>query len=148
MMGTFTTTYAKTAASALFGVLVFLFWWLVYPHALSYQEQYQLFLFTNDYFVQRVVVTGGLADYLSEFLVQFYYLKWAGALVLAAIYVLIQWLTWQLIRQQNHHLLSCCYPLSFIPSILLLWLVGDESVLLSYPVALLMVMAAAWASQY
>lgn len=148
MMGTFTTAYAKTAASALFGVLVFLFWWLVYPHALSYQEQYQLFLFTNDYFVQRVVVTGGLADYLSEFLVQFYYLKWAGALVLAAIYVLIQWLTWLLMRQQTQHLSFCCYPLSFIPSILLLWLMGDESVLLSYPVALIMVMAAAWASQY
>ena len=142
MMGTFTTAYAKTAASALFGVLVFLFWWLVYPHALSYQEQYQLFLFTNDYFVQRVVVTGGLADYLSEFLVQFYYLKWAGALVLAAIYVLIQWLTWLLMRQQTHHLSFCCYPLSFIPSILLLWLMGDENVLVALPVAVTLVLAA------
>ncbi len=147
-MGTISTAYVKTAASALFGVLVFLFWWLVYPHALSYQEQYQLFLLTNDYFVQRGMVTCGLADYLSEFLVQFYYLKWAGALVLAAIFVLLQWLTWQLMCQQNHHLSSCCYPLSFIPSVLLLWLMGDESVLLSYPVALLMVMAATWASQY
>lgn len=147
-MGTIATAYAKTAASALFGVLVFLFWWLGYPHALSYQEQYQLFLLTNDYFVQRVMVTGGLADYLSEFLVQFYYLKWAGALVLAAIFVLIQWLTWQLMRLQAKHPSFCCYPLSFVPSVLLLWLMGDESVLLSYPVALIMVMVAAWASQY
>lgn len=147
-MATITTTYAKTAASALFGVLVFLFWWLGYPHALSYQEQYQLFLLTNDYFVQRMTVTGGLADYLGEFLVQFYYMKWAGALVLAVIYVLLQWLTWQLMRLQDCNLPSWCYPLSFIPSVLLLWLMGDESVLLSYPVALLMVMAAAWASQY
>lgn len=146
-MGTITTAYAKTAASAFFGVLVFLFWWLCYPHALSYQEQYQLFLLTNDYFMQRIMVPGGLADYLSEFLVQFYYLKWAGALVLAAIYMLLQWLTWQLMRLQANDMLSWCYPLSFIPSILLLWMMGDESVLLSYPVALLMVMAAVWVSQ-
>ena len=93
-MGTIASGYAKTTASALFGVLVFLFWWLGYPHALSYQEQYQMFLFTNDYFTQRVTVPGGLADYLGEFFVQFYYLKWAGALVLAVMYVLLQWLTW------------------------------------------------------
>ena len=55
-MGTIASGYAKTTASALFGVLVFLFWWLGYPHALSYQEQYQMFLFTNDYFTQRVTV--------------------------------------------------------------------------------------------
>ena len=146
-MGTITSGYAKTTASALFGVLVFLFWWFFYPHALSYQEQYQMFLFTNDYFTQRVALPGGLADYLGEFLVQFYYLKWAGALVLAALYVLLQWLTWQLMRLQANSLSSWCYPLSFIPSLLLLWLMGDESVLLSYVVALLMAMAAAWASQ-
>ena len=146
-MGTITSGYAKTTASALLGVLVFLFWWFFYPHALSYQEQYQMFLFTNDYFTQRVMVPGGLADYLGEFLVQFYYLKWAGALVLAALYVLLQWLTWQLMRLQANSLSSWCYPLSFIPSLLLLWLMGDESVLLSYVVALLMAMAAAWASR-
>ena len=146
-MGTITSGYAKTTASALFGVLVFLFWWFFYPHALSYQEQYQMFLFTNDYFTQRVALPGGLADYLGEFLVQFYYLKWAGALVLAALYVLLQGLTWQLMRLQANSLSSWCYPLSFIPSLLLLWLMGDESVLLSYVVALLMAMAAAWASQ-
>ena len=146
-MGTIISGYAKTTASALFGVLVFLFWWLGYPHALSYQEQYQMFLFTNDYFSQRVMVPGGLADFLGEFFVQFYYLKWAGALVLAVIYVLLQWLTWQLMRLQANNLSSWCYPLSFIPSLLLLWMMGDESVLLSYAVALLMVMAAAWASQ-
>ena len=87
-MGTIASGYAKTTASALFGVLVFLFWWLGYPHALSYQEQYQMFLFTNDYFTQRVTVPGGLADYLGEFFVQFYYLKWAGALVLAVAQIL------------------------------------------------------------
>ncbi len=106
-----------------------------------------MFLFTNDYFSQRVMVPGGLADYMGEFFVQFYYLKWAGALVLAVIYVLLQWLTWQLMRLQANYLSSWCYPLSFIPSLLLLWMMGDESVLLSYAVALLMVMAAAWASQ-
>ncbi len=146
-MGTITSGYAKTTASALLGVLVFLFWCFFYPHALSYQEQYQMFLFTNDYFTQRVALPGGLADYLGEFLVQFYYLKWAGALVLAVLFVLLQFLTWKLMRQHGNRPSSWCYPLSFIPPMLLLWLMGDESVLLSYVVALLMAMAAAWASQ-
>ncbi|MBQ6227233.1 MAG: hypothetical protein IJK08_01555 [Prevotella sp.] len=146
-MGTITSGYAKTTASALLGVLVFLFWCFFYPHALSYQEQYQMFLFTNDYFTQRVALPGGLADYLGEFFVQFYYLKWAGALVLAALYVLLQWLTWKLMRQHGNRPSSWCYPLSFIPPMLLLWLMGDESVLLSYVVALLMAMTAAWASR-
>ncbi len=106
-----------------------------------------MFLFTNDYFSQRVMVPGGLADYLGEFFVQFYYLKWAGALVLAVLFVLLQFLTWKLMRQHGNRPSSWCYPLSFIPPMLLLWLMGDESVLLSYAVALLMVMAAAWASQ-
>lgn len=146
-MGTGFSSYAKTAASTLFGALVFLFWGAFYPHALSYQEQYQLFLLTNDYFTQRVAVAGGLADYLGEFLVQFYYLAWAGALVLAVLFVLLQLLTWKLMRQRGCQMASWTYPLSFIPPLLLLWLMGDESVLLSYAVALLIVMASAWASE-
>lgn len=138
--------YAETVASTFLGVLVFLFWKWGYPHALSYQEQYQLFLFTGDYFMQRVSVPGGLADYVGEFLVQFYYVKWTGALILAVLFVMLQLLTWLLMRQQGKTLSSFDYPLSFLPPMLLLWLLGDESVLLSYVVALLFVMAMAGVS--
>ena len=59
------------AISALLGIVVLLHWLWTYPHALSYQEQYQLFLWTWDYFVVRVGLPGGLADWLGEFIVQF-----------------------------------------------------------------------------
>ena len=79
--------YWNWGLSVLVGIGIFLFWNVVYPHALSYQEQYQLFLWTGDYFVQRVSVPGGFADWLGEFVVQFYYVEWLGALLLALLFV-------------------------------------------------------------
>ncbi|MCO7114966.1 DUF6057 family protein [Bacteroides uniformis] len=47
------------------------------------REQFQLFLFDADYWWERIVVPGGLADYIAEYLTQFYYHVWAGACILA-----------------------------------------------------------------
>ena len=63
----------KIGLSILFGVAVLLFWGSVYPAHISYQEQFQLFLFDADYWWERIVVPGGLADYIAEYLTQFYY---------------------------------------------------------------------------
>ena len=65
----------RAITTILFGIAVFLFWLLAYPEALNYQEQNQLWLTTGDYFRERMAVPGGLADYVSEFLVQFYYVS-------------------------------------------------------------------------
>lgn len=63
----------KTGLSLLLGTTVWLFWWIVYPGHLQYHEQYQLFLFDMEYWKERIAIPGGMADYISEFLVQFYY---------------------------------------------------------------------------
>ena len=76
--------------SGLFGVVIFLFWLLCYPQAMNYQEQNQLFLLTSDYFWNSMNIAGGLADYISEFIVQFYYVPWMGALLLALVFVILQ----------------------------------------------------------
>lgn len=55
----------KIGLSILFGVAVLLFWGSVYPAHISYQEQFQLFLFDADYWWERIVVPGGLADYIG-----------------------------------------------------------------------------------
>ena len=89
--------------------------------------------------MQSLLVPGGLSAWLGEFIVQFYYVPWLGALLLAALFVLLQRLIWWNMgsgRQQ-------WYLFSFIPPLLLLWMMGDESVLLSYPVALCLTLAAA-----
>ena len=135
--------YGQWGLSMLWGVLVFLFWWLWFPQALSFQEQYQLFLFSSDYFSERMSLPGGLSDYLSEFLVQFHYIGWLGAMVLAVLSVLLQRLVWRLMAHQGAGECSGAYLLSFVPSVLSIWMMGDESVLLSYTVALLLVLLAA-----
>ena len=129
----------KCWVSVAFCLLIFLFWWQCYPHALSYQEQYQLFLWTGDYLSDSLRIPGGLAAYLGEFVVQFYYVEWLGALLLAILFVLTQWLTWRNMHTDKPQ----WYPLSFATPVLLLWLMGDESVLLSYVVALIAVLTTA-----
>jgi len=118
----------------LFGLLVFLFWEFRYPFALTYQEQLQLFLFDADYFYGRMAEPGGLARYVAEFLVQFYNATVYGALILAVLYMLVQRLSWRLMRCENY------YALSFMPALALWYAMGDESVMLTYVVALVMAM--------
>ena len=144
------TKYGNIALSVLVGIGMFLFWYLLYPHALSYQEQYQLFLWTWDYFVVRVGLPGGLADWLGEFIVQFYYVEWLGALLLALLFVVLQQLTLRLIeihRDRSRDSVQNNGPgpliLSLVPVVLLWWLMGDINVLLSLPVAIILALALA-----
>ena len=133
----FIQKHASLLLTLAFGISVFLFWWRRYPFALTYQEQFQLFMFDGDYFCSRIAEPGGLARYVAEFLVQFYNSVVIGAAIIAVLYMLLQRLTWRLMHTDSH------YALSFIPSIMLWYAMGDESVLLTYVVALLMAMAAA-----
>ena len=118
------TKYGIIALSVLISIGVFLFWYIAYPHAMSYQEQYQLFLWTSDYFLNRVSVPGGFASWIGEFIVQFYYVEWLGALLLSLLIVALGWTA------------------GWIPAALVLWLLGDPSVKLGYVVALLMAVGA------
>ncbi len=60
---------------------------------MNYQEQYQLFLWTWDYLLERLSVPGGFADYLSELLVQFYYLPPLGAVIFVLLLAALGWAT-------------------------------------------------------
>ena len=125
----------------LFGVGVLLFWGRAYPAHVAYQEQFQLFLSGADYWWERVSVPGGVADYAGEFLTQFFYYPWAGACILAVLFMLLQGLTWGLARRWGAS--REWYPLSFLPVLFLWRFMCDESVLTGYAVAWLLVLAAA-----
>jgi hypothetical protein len=43
-----TARYINWGLSVLVGIGIFLFWYVAYPHALSYQEQYQLVVMGTD----------------------------------------------------------------------------------------------------
>lgn len=129
-MKRFLSKYWQAGLTLAFALAVFLFWRFRYPSVLSYQEQLQLFLFDGDYFWERMAEPGGFARYVAEFLVQFYNSVTAGAAVIALLFMLVQRLTWRLMRSESH------YALSFIPVMMLWYAMGDENVMLTYTVAL------------
>lgn len=123
------------AVSLLFGCVMYWFWRVPYVSMLSYHEQYQLFTFDIEYFLERIVVPGGLADYLSEFVVQFFYTPSFGALLLALLFVALQCVFWLICR--SFGAIKCWYSLSFVPAFLLWFMMSDENIMPTLPMALL-----------
>lgn len=126
----------KPLLSLLFGVAVVIFWSVPYMSGLCFQEQYQMFLFDIGYFLERIVQPGGLADYISEFLVQFYYMPVLGGTIIALLLMSIQAISWGLMKQYGMKAVFPGYLLSFVPSIVLWCAMGDQNLLLSFVVAL------------
>ena len=126
----------KPLLSLLFGVAVVIFWSVPYMSGLCFQEQYQMFLFDIGYFLERIVLPGGLADYISEFLVQFYYMPVLGGTIIALLLMSIQAISLGLMKQYGMKAVFPGYLLSFVPSIVLWCAMGDQNLLLSFVVAL------------
>ena len=126
----------KPLLSLLFGVAVVIFWSVPYMSGLCFQEQYQMFLFDIGYFLERIVLPGGLADYISEFFVQFYYMPVLGGTIIALLLMSIQAISWGLMKQFGMKAVFPGYLLSFVPSIVLWCAMGDQNLLLSFVVAL------------
>jgi hypothetical protein len=122
----------------LFGVAVFLFFGLAYPHHLHYQEQYQLFLFDSNYVWEIVKLPGGIADLLGRFCTQFFLYAWVGALIIAVLLSLVQLLMLRLTQW------GWLYGLSFVPSFLLWLFLLDENALLGGVWAVLLTQFAIW----
>ena len=115
---------------------IWLFLWLQCPQYLLYHEQNQLFLFTGSYFTHSIEVPGGLADYLSEFVVQFYYVPLYGALFTALVLTLSQVFLGLACRRCEWA--EVAYALAALPPVIYVAAIGDENVLLSYAVAMML----------
>ena len=122
----------------LFGVAVFLFFGLAYPHHLHYQEQYQLFLFDSTYVWEIVRLPGGVADLLGRFSTQFFLYAWVGALIIAVLLSAIQLLALRFMSG------GWLYGLSFVPSFLLWLFLLDENALMGGIWAVLLTQLAVW----
>lgn len=133
--------YINQIFSLIFGLAVFIFFAFFYQYHLYFQEQYQLFLFTGSYFTESLHHVGGLAGYLGAFLTQFYYYPKLGALIIAALLVIIQELMLYLstmLKRQSYWTL-----LTFIPSIMYWRLLCDENTMMAGVAALIMALLAA-----
>ena len=126
---------AKISTILLF-VSTFCFWAFIKPEWLNFHEQYQLFLFSTSYLTQHLVLPGGIAIYLGEFLVQFFYNTYLGAMVAAStittIYIILQKISNCYCNNQNTSSLQLLAP------ILILVYSGDENMLFTFPTAILL----------
>ncbi|MCR5470969.1 MAG: DUF6057 family protein [Prevotella sp.] len=138
----------RTICTFLFGVMVLLFFGLVYPHHLHYQEQYQLFLFDSTYVWEIMKQPGGIADLLGRFCTQFFLFAWIGAFIIAFLLSAVQLLALQLYSSWTSQTAKSSegwlYGLSFVPSCLLWLYLLDENALLSGIWAMLITLISAW----
>ena len=130
-------TIIRTAMTVLAGIAIYCFFALKYPYHLHFQEQYQLFESTWEYFCGVAAVPGGLADWIGRFLTQFCYYAPAGAVILALLLCSVQLLTWAVCRRKT----LTVYALSFTPVIPLIAFYCDENALSGGAVALTLSLA-------
>ena len=121
------------------GIALYGFFALKYPYHLHFQEQYQLFESTGDYFCAVAAVPGGFADWIGRFLTQFCYYAPAGAAILAILLCAIQLVTWAVCRRRT----PVVYALTFLPAAALAAFYCDESALMGGAVALALSLGAA-----
>ena len=147
------------ACSLLFGGAVLLFFGLVYPHHLHYQEQFQLFLLDSAYVWDVIKLPGGVADLLGRFCTQFFLYAWVGAFIIALLLSAVQLLMSRLVNSQfsiPRSALPLCsaknsqflYGLSFVPSFLLWLFLLDENALLGGVWAVLLTLLVDWLFSY
>ena len=137
--------YLPALCTFIFGVAVFLFFGMAYPHHLHYQEQYQLFLFDSTYVWEIIRLPGGIADLLGRFCTQFFLFAWVGALIIGILLMLVQLLTLRMFNVPcSMFNVQWLYGLSFVPSFLLWLFLLDENALLGGVWTVLLTQIALW----
>lgn len=95
-------------------------WYLLLNPYLSftYREQSQMFLFSQDYFLNYLNLPGGLTSYASSFLIQFFYYRLLGAMVYLGIFLWIYATFKRVLRKLS--LVDNSFFIAFIPGLLFL----------------------------
>ena len=88
--------FAYVAAAAFLGA--YSFFQFFYPYHLIRREQLSLFLYDWDYIFQTYKGSGWLAQFVSDFLEQFFRLPVVGPVVIAAILTAIGYVTYKIFR--------------------------------------------------
>ena len=83
---------------------------------LMYREQQQIFLWDADYISGLLGQTGGFSTLVSQFLVQFFHLPWAGAIITALLTTITGMFLWHSIYRLNKNI--TWWPLPFLAAYL------------------------------
>lgn len=127
---------AKYIFAPLLFVFVMLWWILGFVGTMSYHEQYQMFLLTSDYLMKHLSTPGGFAEYIGEFLTQFYIFPSIGGAIIAAVLTCIVILAYRLLRGAQGEILAVIQGL--LVGVAVFLTIGNPDVLLAFPVAVAM----------
>ena len=134
--------YWQQAIILLITISVFCFWYFAFPYVIIIRESLLLFLWNSSYFMERIVVPGGLAQYIGEGLVQFFRNPLNGAIIYALLFLTEQWLTSQLLKLAFPTWKKTVrFALSLIPPIILWRVAMIPEVPLTPTIAIILVMA-------
>ena len=131
-------TLYKYIIGVIITVAAWLFWWLGHPELISFHEQNQLFLFTSEYLTERLSIAGGFADYISEFLVQFFFYIGTGAAIIGMVLAVMQLLLCTVIKKQHENWNVLPLLIAVIVTLLMWAHLMDENAMLSYPIAIIL----------
>jgi len=108
--------YSEYLFSGIFFTGMFVFYAFFYNSHLHFEEQFQLFLLTNDFFLSKFGYPGGFSGYIGGFLTQFYFLSFAGPLIIALLLFAVQQVMKRILQSVNFN--RALFPVSYIPSLL------------------------------
>lgn len=102
---------------SILGALLFLFLDSLY-HVIIYTEQHHLFLFNNEYLHKHLIEPNLRLDYITDFVVQFFYIPFIGAilisLLLSALYLLNTTITYRIVQHSDPLQLALVPPLLLV----------------------------------
>jgi hypothetical protein len=113
-----------------------------YNNHLHFEEQYQLFLLTWDYFSDKLSYPGGFAGYTGSFLTQFYYISLAGPLIIVFLLYAVQYVTKKIFLKINPD--RSLFIFSFLPPLFGAMILCNEFYPLSVIAGFLIANSAAW----
>ena len=132
--------YIENLFTGFFFVGIFIFFAFFYNNHLHFEEQVQLFLLTDDYFLSKISIPGGFSGYMGGFLTQFYYSSLAGPFIITLLLLGIQLSTKHIFRVINEN--RSFFPLSFLPALYAAMIICNEfyplSAVVGFLIALLL----------
>ncbi len=122
--------------NAIFFICFFLWFWLRVDPKIIYQYQEPIFFFNVRFFHEFLLYPGGVVDYISAFLAQFYYFPWIGSMMVTVFAILTTYLTRWLIQNTGAKIKGDI--ISFLPALLLLACHSKYEFLLNYTIGFLL----------
>lgn len=142
--------YINVIITLLVAAVVWGFWAFCYPAHLHFHEQLQLFEFTQGYFLDTIIKPAGLAEYLSRFIVQFFYNGNLGPAIVALLLALLYNATTLLFprcEKTSAAGLVLKYSLSLVPVVLVSAFLMNLDAKLTMPVGLTISLYAVWLTE-